>query len=394
MMEKQRIDHGGCYAWLSSQYKSCHPIPFWIFQPHTFDARTMYPDAEEIDTLILHIIWLCIDVRNWINPRFRALFPTFDHLVALYSEVGIRYCDGLLDILEAADAPPVTWFRALSGDLPRPNIWGVYVLVLQKADLFKLYIGSGTSTVNNGVRYRILQHQGRRVEPHHLAKAKDDGFEQVHCALLATCEVPTPALVPVHRSVIVALEAVFHYIFWPMCNRQTNYGFPDSMWPRSEFEWGGTCSHNPLHEGVISGSDDLELTSEQLEAIAAAALQRRREVRREWDRRVRANQTPEYRAYRLECSRRWQPKAAAIHKRNVDEKKFHCSLCDVSSRNKWGLERHEKTARHKAAVADGCGLYCEPCKYQAPDRYILHRHQSSARHKRLMEASEQEKNAS
>lgn len=357
----------------------------------------MYPGAAEIDILILSIIWLCIDVSSWINPRFRTLFPTFDHLEALYSEIGFRFCDGLLGILEAADAPPVTWFRSLPGDLPPPDIWGVYVLVLQKAELFKLYIGSGTSTVNNGVRYRILQHHGRRVEPAHLANAKNDGYKQVHCALLATCDTPTPEQVPVHRSVIIALEAAFHYIFWPMLNRETKYGFPDSRrWPKSEFEWGGACGHNPLHEGVNHGVDDLELTPEQLEAIAAAALQRRREVRREWDRKYRARfgQTPEYRAFRLECSRRWQPKGAAIAKRNVDEKKFHCSLCNVSCRNKWGIERHEKTARHKAAVADGCGLYCEPCKYQAPDRWILHRHQSSARHKRLMEAWEREQTAS
>jgi hypothetical protein len=331
---------------------------------------------------MLHLTWLCINVSDWINPRFRTVFPTFDHLAALLPEIGLTFCDGLFDVVQKATAPGIDWFLSLPTDIPH-RTWGIYVLVLRKGREFKLYIGTGTSTVNNGVRYRILQHKGRRVEPSHVKHAKNRGFKQVHSSLLAWCDTPSPARVPVFRTALVAIEAAFHLIFWPMYKTTTKYSFPDGPWAREDFAWTGLCSHNPLTEGIIDGVDNLDFTPEQLQYMADVAAERRRSVRRTWDRNHYKNKTPQFSASRLAASRRSQPKVAAKQKLVVKAKKFHCVPCNRTCRSKWDLDRHLGTDRHKDVVADGCGLYCEPCKFDAKDRWVLRNHLATATHLRL-----------
>jgi len=156
--------------------------------------------------------------------------------------------------------------------------------------------------------------------------------------------------------------------------------------------WDGLCHHNPLAEGVIDDVDNLDFTPEQLEHMAAVAAERRRLIRLAYDRNLRANKTPKYSATRLAASRRSQPKVAAKQKLAVKAKKFYCSHCDRTCRSKSDLDRHLRTPRHKAVIADGCGLYCEPCDYTAPDRTNLRRHRISNKHARLC-AEAADKNA-
>lgn len=338
-------------------------------------------DATDIQGLIIHVTWLCLSVPHWINPRFRLVFPALDNLAAIFPELGIVFVDGLFDVVQSLTPPTIDWFLSLSDVIPH-NLWGIYVLVLQRGRKYIIYIGSGTSTVNDGVRYRVLQHKGRRVEPKHIRDAKDRGYKQVHEALLAWCDRPAAAKVPVCRTALVAIEAAFHLIFWPMFKRTTKYGFPDGPWARSAYDWTGVCHHNPLTEGVIVGVDDIQLSAEQLEYMAAVADERRRAVRRDYDRKLRANKTPQYAATRLAASRRHQPKASAKGKAAIAEKRYHCSTCNITCRKKWDLDRHYATPRHAANVADGCDLHCEPCNYQAKDRSNLRRHLSSARHQK------------
>lgn len=234
-------------------------------------------NAPDIQALMLHLTWLCINVPHWINPRFRQGFPSLDHLSALLPEIGLSFCEGLFDIIQSATAPCIDWFLSLPTTIPNKT-WGIYVLFLQKGKSFKLSVGSGTSTVNNGVRYRILQHKGRRVEPSLVKKAKARGYKQVHSSLLAWCSTPAPEHTPVFRTAIIALEAAFHLVFWPMNSRTASYNFPDGHWDRSAMTWEGLCHHNPLTEGVIDGVDNLDFTPEQLKHMAAVAADRRRAI--------------------------------------------------------------------------------------------------------------------
>lgn len=355
----------------------------------TRNAFSMLYPAQDIHALILHITWLCITGSAWINPRFSALFPTYEHLAALLSGLGLQYRDDLFDTVQSATAPSISWFKSANGDLPQSKLWGIYVITLRKGQHYKLYIGSGTGTARTGVRNRIQQHWDRKMEPRYLRQAKDDGYKQIHVGMLATCKVPTPGLVPTYRACMVAVEAALHYVFWPM-HMQTqdmDYGFPDSKWPRADFEYGGACGHNPLVEGPNTDIDDLGLTAEQLEAIAAAALARRQEIKRVWDRKNRDENRAEYNASHRKWARAYQPKASAKVEAVRASKTHYCSPCERAFGSSTQLRKHEATDRHKAVVADGCGLYCEPCDYQAKDRNVLRRHRSSALHHRRCAAA-------
>jgi hypothetical protein len=345
----------------------------------------MLYDALTISALILHATWLCLSVPDWINPRFRALFPALDNLSALFPRLGLTFVDGLFEVLQSSSPPSVSWFLSLPDAVPT-KLWGVYVLVPKKGRRYAVYIGSGTDAKKAGVRGRLVQHKSRRVEPRWVRDAKNQGWKQVHAALLCHCPIPTPAHVPAFRTALVAIETAFHLLFWPMYTRTTKYGFPDSPWSRDDYEWSGLSSHNPLSEGVIDGVDNLDFTVEQLEFMATTALQRKREVRRDWDAKTKAERTPqqqkEFAVFKAKCNKKSQPRNLANHHRYVREKKFYCTPCEKAYPTQYNLNRHLVTPRHASVVADGCGLYCEPCDYTAKDRNVLHRHQISAYHKR------------
>lgn len=329
-------------------------------------------DHTDIASLILHYTWLCVNTTNWINPRFRVVLPSFDALTDLVSRLGITYEDELFDILQAPVAPSIKWFLSLPPDIPT-KLWGIYALVFRKGKSYKLYIGSGTSSVGtSGVRTRINQHLRREVEPVRIRDAKNEGYVEVHETLLAWCPMPPPAHVPIFRATLIAIEAAFHLVFWPMYKKTTAYSFPAGAgpWPREDFVWGGLATHNPLLEGVMKCVDDVSLTADELNLMAKLAHERRKAVKRKSDRKLRANPTPEYTAFRRECSRRQQPKTEAICQANLAAKKFHCITCYINCRTMSRLRRHYATDRHKRNIADDidddCGLYCAPCNYQAP----------------------------
>lgn len=182
-------------------------------------------DATNIHALILHLTWACLNVTSWIAPRFRTLFPSLDHLAGLYPKLGLKFVDGLYDIIQSDLPPSIELLLTLPTDIPS-GFWGIYILVLQRGSEFKLYIGSGTSNARNGVRSRIRQHRSRLVEPKGLRDAKNAGFVQVRECVVAWCPKPSAKDVPVYRTAVVAVESAMHLIFWPMLKNTTAYGFP------------------------------------------------------------------------------------------------------------------------------------------------------------------------
>lgn len=323
------------------------------------NAVKMLYDAVDIQALIIHATWLCLSVPDWINPRFRVLFPALDNLVALFPQLNLTFVDGLFEVLQSSSPPSIDWLLSLPDAVPT-KLWGVYVLVLKKRRRYAVYIGSGTDAKKAGVRGRLVQHKNRIVEPLRVRDAKNQGYKQVHAALLCHCPQPGPAHVPAFRTALVAIEAAFHLLLWPMYKRTTKYCFPQGPWSRNDYEWRGLPSHNLLSEGVIAGIDDLELTAERLEFMAAIALKRKREVRRDWDAKQKAERSPaEQRAFldfKAECNKRSQPKNTARGHRYVEEQKFHCSPCDHTFPTRSQLDRHLATPRHQSVVDDGCGL--------------------------------------
>lgn len=286
---------------------------------------------EDFDDLILSLAWDSINARDWKNPIFQTIFPSFDHLADLYQDIKIIYTEKLLQISQKSSPPNASWFLSLPPRLPTPKDWGIYALVLCKGSKYRIYIGSGTSV--KGCRARLLQHRGRHVEPRWVRLAKDQGYKQVHAALLAQCEQPPAAKIPVFRTALIALEAAFHVLLWPMVKKDLSYGFPAGLWSPSDFTYGGLCGHNPLVEGVITGLDDIKLTAEQLEHKAAVSLARKRERQRIREANLRASRCPKYLAHRLRMSRAHQPKYSARDRLRILQKKFYCTACDRAVRN-------------------------------------------------------------
>jgi hypothetical protein len=343
-------------------------------------------DASNILSFMLGVTWACLSVDHWINARFRLVFPAFEQLATLFPDLGLEFCDGLWEVLHSNTPPTIDWFLGLSSVIPE-NSWGIYVLVFRKGLHFKIYIGSGTSICRNGVRSRIVQHRSGFMEPAQVKKAKAEGYELVHAALLAWCPVPAARYVPVHRTALIAIEAAFHLIFWPMLNPKTAYCFPEGPWERLSLPYGGLCSHNPLIEGVLEGVDDIEFTAEQLEHLEAVRTSHKREWRNAYDKKLRANPPPGYLDKRLSTSRNYQPVANAKRLADVAAKRFYCADCKYSGGSASMLKRHLASRLHKDTVEDGFGLYCEPCKYQAKERNIMRRHRSSALHTRRCKAA-------
>lgn len=100
-----------------------------------------------------------------------------------------------------------------------------------------------------------------------MIKAYDDGYDIVHHGLLATCAIPTAADVPNMRAVMIALEAMFHWVFWSFAREDLNYNLPArATWDPSTLTWGGANSHNPML-GDVTG--DFDLTPEEPQELAA-----------------------------------------------------------------------------------------------------------------------------
>jgi hypothetical protein len=126
------------------------------------NAIKMLDDAAKIEAFILDATWLCLSTPDWINPRFRAVFPAVDNLVALFAQLDLTFVDGLLDVVQSSSPPGVDWFLSLPDAVPT-KLWGIYVLVLKKRRHYAVYIGSGSDAKKAGVRGRLLQHKNRSV---------------------------------------------------------------------------------------------------------------------------------------------------------------------------------------------------------------------------------------
>jgi hypothetical protein len=144
---------------------------------------TPHDNAREC---MLDISWRCLNAPGgWVNPRFTAVAPTRPDLSSLFSSLGLRFCHGLLNIVQASEPPPVEWFETLP-DQRLKNFWGIYVLVLRKdGHRAGLYIGSGTAL--GGVRTRIRQYY--RPFPHTASSCVRKyikwRYSIVHSSLLA-----------------------------------------------------------------------------------------------------------------------------------------------------------------------------------------------------------------
>lgn len=338
-------------------------------------------DATDIASLMLLICWTLLQTPSWINPRFIHVLSTQAILSALFEQAGISFCPGLSDIIRAATSPPLSWIEDLSDYIPK-NVWGVYVLVLRHPSRTPyLYIGAATAYVR-GARARISEHGRGILSPQHVATALDSGYTISHRALLCHCPIPVPAEVPRLRTLIIVLEAALTGVFWTLHRHNKSYGLGDICpWPRDTFQWSGLCSHNPLIEGIRSNEHDLDFTAEQLQQMAAQIKEKNRLYQVSYQKILRVEATPEYKARQNRNNKKQAPRTRARQQAAVVEEKYFCPVCKVACRDAASLRQHETTPRHARKTRMGDDDHrCGPCDISFRFLSALKAHERSKGH--------------
>jgi len=326
-------------------------------------------------TLILNIVWSLCNGTTYINPRFRAVLPSRAALLELFPGLKLEFTPGLLNALFGLSPPPITWFRSLPSYCPL-KVWSIYAIVLERQggpDL--LYIGSATAS-NAGARGRFSEHRRLKHLSKGVKKALGQGYRIVHHANLAWCPIPLPSRRPVYRHVLVALEAALSCIFWAMASRSRHYGYHSQCpWPASSFNYDGVCSHNPLTEAV---EGDLDLTTEELEEIAAAVKEKNRKYQQDYGKALRAAASPTFKASRKAVNAKHQPKVKLNRSKAVADKLYHCIPCDYAAPNSTELKIHETRPSHHRKLEEAKGIppnYCHVChkSFKYPSRLETHK---------------------
>jgi hypothetical protein len=122
----------------------------------------------------------------------------------------------------------------------------------------RIYVGSGTDGNQGGVSHRFSQYDRGVNLPSNIEKPLNDGFEITHKGLLCWTAIPSAALRPTIRLLLIAMEAAFAFAFWAMRTTEEDDGLSQLCpWTIDALPYDGLCSHCCLQEGVAG---DLGLT--------------------------------------------------------------------------------------------------------------------------------------
>lgn len=243
-----------------------------------------------MEALLLSVVLGCLLHSSYHNPQFDAAFSSSkDAFLSAFRSAGFVFCSGL-DVILSAQPPSLAWFESVGFSIVRDRrqipfkCWGIYVHVFIKPGFPTLiYVGSATAS-DYGLRSRFKDYRLLHAVSQSILDAINDGYTLDHSIILAYCPIPKPVDRPLIRAVCLAFEAGFSAIFWCMRSTTRNYGHlgANSIWNRDELPWGGLCTHSPL----VEGCDGLDLTPEELDAVAEGRRIRKNQITRDW---VKAN---------------------------------------------------------------------------------------------------------
>ena len=385
------------FHWLLNN--TVNPLTLFHWLPnHTVNPLTMARTTFAADTILQFVLlatWTCLNDTPLYqkNTLFAQFFTSQAVFETIASTVSIIFCPGLFEVLQAATPPPIQFFKSLPTPTHLSSKWGVYVIVMEKPGCRpRLNIGSATSA-SQGIRQRFQQYDLGLMSPRWVADALEKGYTITHKSPLCWMPKPTAALVPINRLLFVALEATFAYMFWAMRARTGKYGMahicpcdPDTL------EHDGLCSHCSLNERILG---DFDLTAEQLEAQASEKEQKRLEMKAKNATNHHYKQMEEnYDEYigqaglRKAKSRANNPGQDAHHqakrvRKALDEKTFHCALCNISFTTRHSLQDHMKTPKHLRKSNESNNPFkCVHCNLGFHNQSNLIRHQRTQRHLR------------
>jgi hypothetical protein len=352
-------------------------------------------------TLVLSLTWKVLVETPF--KRKSTLYARFLTSLAVVQEFAIAaslsFAPGLLEVLQASTPPTVAWFKNLPSDNRyawETDNWAVYLIVLEKdGERTRIYIGSGTNA-EAGLAHRWNQYVAKKgALPSGMKKAFEDGFEITHKGVLCWKAMPSQGkALLMYRLLFLCLECAFTYYFWAMKSGTRD----DAMsyicpWTPSDLEYDGICSHGSL---LDHPQGNFELTDEQYIAQAA-----------EHEAKFRANKALQATNYhykqmaenydeylgnaidRKMKSRELHPELDMIAQKKredkyKDEKKFHCTDCDLSFGRQNVLDDHFASDKHARKVkqnAQGSRYSCKLCNIPLAHQASLTRHRKSNTHK-------------
>lgn len=339
--------------------------------------------SDSIHDVLLTVSWGCLSHESYKSPSFTTAFPTNETLVETFDAAQFIFCDGLKKVLSSSSPPSVAWLVSVrisavqDRKLLPTKSWGIYLHILKKTGCQTLiYVGVATES-NLGLRQRFKDYALRHAISQEILSALKDGYDITCSVLLLHCPIPEPAYQPIIRALLLVLETAFHAIFWSMRSLDTNYGHlaDNRIWPVSSFPWRGLCTHSPLLEGV----QGLDLTQEQLEAIAKSRRERKNAILRAWSKAKlkanRANPTPEFVAERKKINKRRYKRKKAQRDSDVANAVYRCDLCGKNYTSAKELDNHRKTPLHIKREARGSkDFHCPHCSFTAPTTFRINRH--------------------
>jgi hypothetical protein len=264
----------------------------------------MAPVFAQIFAVVLSLTWANLSMTYKPNPMHGRFLSSKDIVSGIMSAASLSFAPGLFEALDSQVAPSIAFFKSLPNDFRKR--WGVYVIVLEKEGCApKVYIGSGTGWAS-GVWTRIMCYIRGDQLPVNVLKALRDGFTITHKGPLVWAPMPPAEEKPTIRLLFIALEAMFHFVFWSMASKTAkNHWVMKAMCPFDfeDLEYDGCNTHNPLYEQPFG---DYDLSPEERKAHEEEMYERQLNDKR--TRREQAKQEdPE--AYREEIvaqGRKWR----------------------------------------------------------------------------------------
>ncbi|CAM1503754.1 Fc.00g013450.m01.CDS01 [Cosmosporella sp. VM-42] len=343
-------------------------------------------DAQTILKVVLLFAWTWL-IATPLKHKLAAyalILPNYGAMEQLFSTTHLSFAPGLLDVLRAQHPPTINWFKSLPTDCK--NVWGVYLLVLEKTDCQpRIYIGTGTASVG-GLYKRLNSYDRDQLIPQHVTKSLQDGYTIMHKGVICSAPIPSTTLVPISRLLFLILESTFTFLFWAI-HSPRNDGFGMSsmkymcLWPTHTLPYAGLCSHVALWELDIS---NLSISPEVLEAIEEEKKRLTAARVAQW-RKDQAARNPKWETEYRRAFRDANPVSIKKHKeKTLQDKRYYCEVCDYAFLKNVTLRLHLKTARHARKVDALAGkdhsIYCDVCEQAFGRQMKLDKHLKSRKH--------------
>jgi len=293
--------------------------------------------STHIDALALKISQ--IEAPVWfISGGFKALFEDATIYANVVSSSPLTVAPIISELLSSTSPPTSLDFMSHLPQAPSTSVkklWAVYGHRMSKHGCpDKIYVGTGNDA-RDGVCSGLQCYKGGRDLPRFVRLAFEDGYTITASGLLCWTDLPTPSLVPRLNARFELIEAVFTILLrgaYPAASDFYIEGF--YLWKGQAVCWGHLCSHLSLTEHVRV---DVDLTSQQLDEIAEARLQRRREL-----------QLVGY--YKDGAG---AAKAAKARAAIIESEEHFCEPCKLPFQGDFALQSHYSSDSHKYVVKRG-----------------------------------------